>query len=346
MPNRKYTIIIMLISLLCVFNSCHPHHHTITKGFYYWKTNYKPTAYEEKRLNELGIQKMYVRLFDVDWDEQLHHSVPVAPVHLPDLPDTAISYVPVVFITQRVLGFANDSNISAIAGSINSLITTICPPVMHINEVQIDCDWNSNTKDIYFKLLRRLRDQPFFKGRLLSCTIRLHQVKYTGSNGIPPVDRGMLMCYSMGDLKKYGPYNSILDISAARDYLKHIDTYPLQLDIALPLFRWCILFHEQKYKGILHDVQPADIKRSALFHNLSDNLYTCLHDTVWNGYTLLKDDVVRTEEVSFNDILRLGIITSRKLTNPTPNIVFFSSDSITLSKYANRQLEKIYLIYK
>jgi len=346
MQNKRYTAIIMLMSMMCVFSSCRHPHHTVTKGFYYWKTAYKPTAYEEKRLNELGVQKMYVRLFDVDWDEQLHRSVPVAPVHLPESPDTGVSYVPVVFITQKVLGFMNDTNMSTIAGSINSLITTICPLAMHIDEVQIDCDWNSNTKDVYFKLLQQLKGQTFFKGKLLSCTIRLHQVKYTTSNGIPPVDKGMLMCYSMGDLKKYGPYNSIFDLDEAKSYLKHINTYPLKLDIALPLFRWCVLFHDEKYKGILHDVQTTEVKRSDLFHHLSDNLYTCVHDTVWHGYTLQKNDVVRTEEVSYLDILRIGIFTNRKLTNATPNIVFFSSDSITLSKYSNHELEKIYHNYQ
>lgn len=102
-------------------------------------------------------------------------------------------------------------------------------------EIQIDCDWTKETKETYFNLLKELQRPSFFRGKKVSCTIRLHQVKYLISSGTPPVNQGLLMVYNMGNLSKYGGQNSIFDLKEARDYRENLAQYPIPLDIALPL---------------------------------------------------------------------------------------------------------------
>jgi hypothetical protein len=57
---------IILSGMVCFSYSCKKEHHTVTRGFYYWKSIYRPSAYELKTLGKLQVHKMYIRFFDVD----------------------------------------------------------------------------------------------------------------------------------------------------------------------------------------------------------------------------------------------------------------------------------------
>ena len=290
---------------------------------------------------------MYVRFFDVDYNETNQQAIPVAPIQLPQQMDTSLHIVPVIFITQKTIANLKEKDTRSLAGSICGLIGNMLKsPGINPAEIQIDCDWTAGSKDMYFQLLHDIREQPLLKDKLLSCTIRMHQVKYSITSGIPPVDRGMLMCYSMGDLKKPGAVNSILDAAEARDYLKRLEIYPMPLDIALPLFQWCILFRERKFVGILHEVSPDMLSGNKLFRHSTGNLYTCLHDTVWSGYPLRTNDEVRAEAAAGKDLEEVAVFTSRRLMKTDINVTFFSCDSITLSKYSTDELETVYNTYR
>ncbi|MBS1689373.1 MAG: hypothetical protein JSS96_11655 [Bacteroidetes bacterium] len=334
----------MCIFFLCF--SCNRAHHEVAKGFYYWKTIYKPTPYELKRLTDLGCHSIYIRLCDLDWNKNTKQVQPLAPINFQQKIDTSFQYTPVLFITQQVLINTIDSNISGLAYSIDKLIEGLCIQAsIKPHEIQIDCDWTGSTKEKYFNLLKQLQKQLFFQGRQISCTIRMHQAKYTLHNGIPPVDKGLLMCYNMGDIKKPGSHNSILDVDDAKDYLKYINNYPLPLDIALPLFDWCLLFRNNKWMGILRGVTPSNIKQTSFFKQKEDNLYTCRKDTTYCGYHFMPADEVRIETSSFNDLKSIATFTSDKIKNHTLSVVFFHCDSTVLSNFPNYELEKIYGIY-
>ena len=345
--RAKRFMAIAVLTLLCVACSCKKQHHTVTRGFYYWKTTYKPTVYERNVLRNLQVRKMYTRLFDIDLDPATHQPIPIAPIQFPSTIADTFEFVPVVFITQNTLIVLNEKGIGSLAIKTSAFIEAICNNAgIHSNEIQIDCDWTAGTKDIYFKLLSALKQQPYFKGKTLSCTLRMHQVKFTTSSGIPPVDKAMLMCYSMGDIKKPGERNSILDVELAKSYLHKINLYPLPLDIALPVYEWCVLFRDDKYRGILHDVTSAMVTGSSLFVNKKGSLYTCEADTLWQGYPLKAKDVIRVENVFFNDLVEIARFTSQQVTRPDMNVLLFSCDSITLAKYLPDELEAVYNAYR
>jgi len=339
----------ILFLFLCIFFlcfSCNRKHHNVARGFYYWKTIYKPTSYELKKLKELDCHSIYIRLCDLDWNKAAKQIQPLAPINFQQNIDTSFQYIPVIFITQQALNNISDSNIASLAHDIDQLIKNLCTQAtIKPHEIQIDCDWTASTKEKYFNLLTKLKEQPFFQGKLLSCTIRMHQAKYTIHNGIPPTDKGLLMCYNMGDIKKPESRNSILDIDEAKDYLKYINNYPLPLDIALPLFDWCLLFRHNKWTGILRGVTAANIKQSPFFKHKEDNLYTCLKDTLYCGYHFMNSDEVRIETSSTNDLKSIATFTSNKIKNHAMSVIFFHCDSTILSNFPNYELEKIYSIY-
>ena len=335
-----------LLLSLCLLFACNRSHHNVTKGFYYWKTIYKTSQYERSTLQQLGVHKMYVRFFDVDEDAATGHTLPIAPVRI-EAKDSGFAYIPVIFITQRALITLNDSAVPQLANSICGLTQSLCGQAgLTPQEVQIDCDWTKSTKEKYFHLLRLIKQDAFINGKTLSCTIRLNQVKYKLNTGIPPVDKGLLMCYGMGTLKKFGPYNSILDADAAKDYLKHIDDYPLPMDMALPIFEWCVLFREQQFRGILHEVTTADLSSCELFKQNDRNLYICLHDSVWHSYRLQRGDIIRAEAPVYEDLLTMAGYSAARIKNTDLNVILFACDSITLSKYSPNDLQAVYNCYR
>jgi hypothetical protein len=289
---------------------------------------------------------VYLRLFDVDEDRNLQKPIPVAPVTIPHI-EANFEYVPVVFITQQALVALPDSSLDDLALRICALSEHICKQAgIAPSELQIDCDWTSSNKEKYFSLLRAIKQLPFLQGKVLSATIRLNQVKYQTLNGIPPVDRGMVMVYGMGSIKNPGAHNSILDAREAKDYLKFIDRYPLPVDIALPIFEWCVLFREQQFVGILRDVSVDEVAASHLFHPHHNVLFTCLQDTMWQGYHLRANDEVRAEAPAKQGIQAIAEYTASLAKNKDINVVLFSCDSLTLSKYSANDLEKIYSSYQ
>lgn len=342
---RRWWVTILLFVLFLPVQSCKKKHHVVNRGFYYWKTIYNPTQFETTTLQNLRVQTMYIRLFDVDAANS--HIYPVAPVRLPASPDSAFRYTPAIFITQRALLALTPTNISSVAASISNMAAGICAGGnITPSEVQIDCDWTSSTRARYFELLRALKNNDFFKGKLLSCTIRMHQIKYTTSSGIPPVDKGLLMCYNMGNMKKPGNHNSILERDVAESYLSGIGSYPLRLDIALPVFSWSLLFHGQQFGRILRDVPKDLLEGNQLFGKRNERLYQCLADTVWMGYHLSPTDVIRVEDCDRQTLESVAAYTAKRVNNDSINVVFFSCDSITLSKHSLNELETIYDRYR
>lgn len=338
------TLRYLVLVLLCLsLPACKKRPAGVTRSVYYWKTGFEIGHYQQQRLEALRCARMYVRLFDVDWDAARQEPLPVGTLRWKQQPDKERQYVPVVYVTQRTLTTMHPQQMPALAVNMGRLIEGLCAQAQIApSEIQIDCDWTAGTKDVYFSLLRALRAQAYFKGKTLSCTIRLHQVKYTTRNGIPPADRGLLMCYNMGDMRKPGDHNSILDATEAKAYLERLEDYPLPLDVALPLFSQCLLFRNDILQGILRDVRPEDVKEHVLFSREKERLYRVLADSNWNGFDLRKNDIIRVEEPLLEDIRSVARYAAGRLRNDTFALALFDCDSITLSKYSDHDLETIY----
>jgi len=344
---RYFSRLLICVLFCAVSTGCKRRHHVITPAFYYWKTVYSPSTYEQETTIRLGTKLMYLRLFDVDTDPGATDAYPVGLVRVNERVDSTMQYIPVIFVTQRTLHKLPVQRMTALAHKIARRTEVSCENAgIKPREIQIDCDWTTGTREKYFRLLSELKKQPFIAGKLLSCTIRLHQVKYTTSSGIPPVDRGALMCYNVGELRKPGTQNSILDAELAEKYLSHIDTYPLPLDIALPLFSWSLLFRSGQFVGILRDVDIAEIKQSGLFGRNGDGRYACEQDTLWRGQQFRRGDIVRYEASEQRDLLEVAAYTSQHVHNDSLRIIFFSCDSITLSKHSVHDLEKVLDCYR
>lgn len=315
----------------------------VHRGMYYWKTSYRLSPYETQRFQQLQISRLYLRCFDVGFDKAAGISKPIAIVRLPDVMPPNLEIVPVVFITEDVLRNLNSTNTKVLATHINKLLEQLCnnagiQPV----EIQIDADWTSSNREAYFMLLQLLRQSPYFIHKTLSCTIRLHQIKYSVSSGYPPVDKGMLMVYNLGNLRQPGDHNSIFNAALAKDYLSKVSSYPIDLDFALPIFDWVLWFRNNTFKGIVREVSLEHIKSSPLFKLKKESRYTCITDTFWQGYDFRRGDEVRLEKPDLAGLKDVANYLNRQRKDSTFQVVLFHADSLLLTKYPNDELEEIF----
>jgi hypothetical protein len=315
----------------------------IERSFYYWKSNFKLSEKEKQSLDTLQIKSLYLKLFDVAWDDVSSSPIPIAQVRISDsayLRTSALQIIPTIFITNECIFKIDSAQTKKLAEKISTLAKSIIANngFQNINEIQIDCDWTAATKEKYFAILNEL--QALDKTVNFSATIRLHQIKYLQKTGVPPVARGMLMCYNMGNLTNIETSNSILETKELQKYIGDLQHYPLSLDVALPLFDWKVLFRNGKFKSLINDM-PDGILSTALFKK-SGNVFTALQDSIVLGYEIKKNDVLRNEQCKYGDILKAAQIISEKVSNKNLRVSLYHLDTLTLKKYSTHEMENIF----
>lgn len=311
--------------------------------FYYWKTNYQNKKTETTYLDQFKSKSLYVRIMDVDFNLDQQQPVPVSPINFSDPLPMQVNIIPVVFIVNHIFDKIDTTQSKLLANRIAKFVDAKVKQAGKSNyaELQIDCDWTKTTKNAYFVFLNQLKNQPLLKSKAISVTLRLHQVKNINSSGIPPVRKAILMCYNMGNLRKYGEQNSILDQHEMDIYLKdYLKNYPLKLDVALPIFEWAVVFRNQQYAGISKQINQAKINNKKLFKQRGNSiLYDLLVDYPEAG--LKHGDQIRWEKITKQDLLATSNFLSRYLNREERNLVFYHLDTDLLKYFTNEDFQKV-----
>lgn len=306
-------------------------------SFYWWKTVFSLTPKEQQALTDLNIRKLYVKFFDVDWEEAKGIATPVAKIIFSQKQPGNISITPVVFLTQEPLEHLNEQGLDSLAANISSLLSSISinNHLALSNEAQLDCDWTQSTRNNYFYLLNKLKQHTFFQHKIISATIRLHQVKFVSQSGIPPVDKGLLMCYNMGNLRHPQTKNSIIDVDELKKYSNNLDSYKLPLDVALPIFDWWVFFDEGRYKGLVREFNPGEAwkgKERIVFAK----------DTTINGTSFKAGQWLRHEGSDAAVVKKCAELISNKIKRKELTVILYHLDENNLTKYATHEMENIY----
>jgi len=342
--------IYLLILLTLLLAACrHEAPRQPEPAFYYWKQSWTGNPLELQYLQQLPAKKLYIKMFDVSPDAG-GKPIPVAVFRQQAPLPQGQPLVPVIFIMNEVWAQLKDTaEITAFTGKTSRLLEDMAMalPDRQIREVQVDCDWTQTSSSPYFQFLTTLKSQPFFRDKTLSATIRMHQVKYRTSSGTPPVDKGLLMCYNMGDLRKAGDHNSILDPATMKAYIgsDRISNYPLPLDIALPLFSWTVLFEQGQYKGILRNIGAAELDNRELFIPQGKHLFVVKNDTLFNGYLLRKGSELRRETTNIELLKSAASLVAKQKQDYNPTIIFYHLDAATLKNYPLHELQETYRLF-
>lgn len=242
----------VLLILMLWMTGCSDENPLPQVSFYHWKTALHLDPEEQAVLSRNHVQRLYVRYMDIGVEGG--NIQPLAPIQVEQLP-AGVELVPVVYIENRVW---KDRIVSADSLAIKTwrFIQQVNQKHgVHCSEIQIDCDWNQSTRVNYFSYLKALR---FLCHLHISATVRLHQVVNPQATGVPPVERGMLMVYNMGKLQA-DTSNSIFSLDRAQLYAHDWDRYPLELDLALPLFHWGIHIRDQRVIALLNRWEEQDM---------------------------------------------------------------------------------------
>ncbi len=326
---------------LLLIAACGHDSSVIAPSFYHWKTRFSPSAGEKQSLKQLGVVKLYIKYFDVDWPEDAGQAQPQARVDFAEIPEQKVT--PTVFITNRAIQKTGEANCPALADKIYRLIFSLHPETLPPpQEVQIDCDWTESTRAAYFTLLTHLGKRLDSLDITLSATIRLHQLKYPKLTGVPPVDRGMLMFYNMGDLDNPQEDNSILDIAEGKLYLGNLDQYVLPLDAALPIFAWGVLIRNGHPIKLLNNMRINTAENIPWLSKISENELRVDSSHYFGGHYLYVGDQIRFEEVTPRALMEAADLLGERLPIDTRSVSLYHLDSLTIGYYQLETLDSVF----
>ena len=228
---KSWGNIIWMSLLLCLLMAGCSERQELTEGnaVYFWRTDLRLDSTEWAFLQRYQINKVYCRYFDVVIDEEGAEPKPNATIGFSSTLPDSIELIPTIYITEDCMHQAHQGLAEKIVKRIRQMNET--NDIKHVSEIQIDCDYTLKSRKNYYEFLKEVKQAW---GQTLSTTIRLHQL----SMEAPPVDYGVLMIYNTGDPRKWEERNPILDIRDVQPYLKRLDSYPLPLAAAYPVYQW------------------------------------------------------------------------------------------------------------
>lgn len=365
---------VLVFVMMCCADK--PSHTSDRNAFYYWRTDASSFRWNDSTFKSLNIDKLYMRFFDVDWSEQEKAPVPVSPINFYysyNLPDTSAEIVPVVFITNETFRHLDEEQSRVLARNVHKKIinkllsmfesseydyswwqqdpytiksrnfneqaqrdSSFRVNLQRIREVQFDCDWTKTTRTQYFAFLDEVK--KLFREKLISSTIRLYQYKYPSEAGVPPVKRGMLMCYNAGDIRSAGTKNSIFDKKEIMSYLDAKE-YPVPLDYALPVFEWAVLYQQGKLKNILStSILREEYERHLAARDTKTNIAVVQEDFVYgdtdNGLYIRQGDEIRFEQPDLDDVKELAAWLSEHRNNKEAIVSLYHLNEHDLQKHS------------
>lgn len=303
-------------------------------SFYYWKQTFELTKEQQQLLKETKAERLYMKFFDVILDEN-KQAKPISKIQFNE--SSKLEVIPCVFIQNDVFRYTND--VHSLAKKISHLIDEIADhQSLKIKEIQIDCDWSKGTRDVYFAFLEELKKQ---QGNInVVCTIRLHQIKYQESSGIPPVAKGLLMCYNMDDIEGISTPNSIIASKVLKQYVNEDTSYPLDLDLALPIYQWGLIFRLGSLSVISNDLSVQSFPAKALTR-INNNTYKVNNNLVVNETNLCKGDLIRFETSDVKELVQIAEqLKKTKLT--FKQLIYYHISQEHLKQYNAATLSKIH----
>ena len=330
------------------FFSCKQQAVNVERGFYYWKTN--ESILDAKEINcvkILGVKKMYVKFFEVEFDKVFGiRPTSKASVNFRYSDNSEVAknaeIIPVVFIKNDVLINTAKEDLDSLANNILFLVQKRYKEQVNdtLQELQIDCDWTASTKDKYFFLLKAIKR---ISGKTISCTLRMYPYKYPNLMGVPPVDKATLMCYNLNNPLEHENKNSILNVAELKKYLTTKQAYPLHLDIVLPVNSWMLCFQNNQFAGIIRNQGAIN----EIAQPIKPLWYSVTKDTVISDIFLRIGDKIKYEDVSEEQLKEVARLLKAKLNfTGTTTISFFHLDKTTLNKYSNETLDHLYNSFK
>ena len=378
---KKVILISFLFVILVSSRGVKPE---VVRSFCYWKTNHEANSTDDSLVKSMKVKHMYVRFFDVDWNPYASESQPVATIRSVNWDVEQLEITPSIFVSNEVVLLSSKKQLDSLAERIKRRVATVMEEYqteqahekaykiahkkynsgavnhkvwlntdsiakiekgkikMNCKEILIDCDWSEKSKKNYFYLLQKIKLN--FPQYALSATVRLWQYKYRKKAGIPPVDKGLLMCYNLTSPTDHTTENSIGTSKEVEDYITQ-DGYALPLDLALPLYSWSVVFRGNQFKGILSDYD-AFVTDTVRFKKVSATRYLFQDDILIGDSYFRNGDEIRIEKISDAEIKKMiGVLKSKITITDQTKVTFFSFDKKYINDYGIENISNYYSLF-
>lgn len=341
---------ISLIALALFAASC-SNKTEVTRGFYAWQSHYNVDEVKNQKLfQSFAGERLYLKMFEVTYNDKAG-AIPVSKtnVKLHDKFMSNAELVSCVFIENDVLSKLNPLQLNELADNILFLVDKyIAEELFELsatnkkyNEIQLDCDWSKGNQEIYFDLIKLIKEKS---QRTVSCTMRLYPYKYRDQMGTPPVDRIMLLCYNLLNPTKNTDKNSILEIEELKKYIDFDTPYPVPVDVGLPAYSSGYRFDQQRFSGIFHAV-PKNLEEITI--PTKDNLHFIVKkDTSINNKYFRKGEKIKIERVSESVLLEAAELVAKHINQSQMNVVIYHLDHEELNQYNHEVLDSVFNIFK
>lgn len=326
--------------LALFFAGCNPKSDAQT-AFYYWKTTLQLNPHQAVLLKTAADNRLYLRLFDVTWDEQKNAVVPNAIVNIRQN-IKGLDICPVIYITNKAFEHTNPAQADDLAEKVNKLVTVLSEKY-HFNyqNIQIDCDWTVSTRSSYFTFLKAFKR---YNQHNLEATIRLHQIKYPERTGVPPADKGLLMFYNMGKVSADPEAaNSIYNAADAEKYLTGLPKYTLPLDIALPVFSWSVHIRDGRVIQLYGKIGKQQLSDTAYFKQQDKkNIYRAVKSFYLEGIYFKEGDLLKLEDAGLKELHQAAKQVVKHLAPlKKRNIIYYELSTINLSSLNEKDFEEV-----
>lgn len=339
-------VMLLLLALAACGDSRANSQPPVGRSFYYWRTTFALSPVERAALAEVGVTRLYVRMFDIEWNAVDRAPRMVGKLTVPGAgaPDQkvppGIEVVPVVFIRQDVFKHMDAATGAQLARETwseakrRSELLGATP-----REFQLDCDWTESSRDRFFGFTR---DVERVSGVALSATIRLHQIKYREKTGVPPVSRGMLMFYNMGKFSAEVTDRAIFDATTAEKYLSRVDDYPLPLDVALPIWSWTVHVRDDRVVDLLQSTDPDELPKLDFVVPGGLDRFVVTRNAFLHGALLRQGDVLKVERMAPRDTQAAADLLRPHLAPATRHVALFDLSERNLQRHAKDTLSVLF----
>jgi len=313
---------IFSVVILTFLVGCNTDAKKSTIDFYYWRSNYSINQAEKKVVDSLKSKNVYVRFFDVD--KKGGKISPVGVIQNFDAEKLNVRYIPTVFITNRTFINTTPDQVKILAKDVYNFLSETAErgKLESFDEIQIDCDWTKSTRENYFSFLSELK---YISRKKLSATLRLHQVKFKDREGVPPLDKMVLMCYATENPTDQSEKNSILDLDIAKDYLENLNNYPIKLDLALPIYSWAILTNHLGDIKLINSFSEKDLQGKPV-KKIKDGLYEVQDDFFVENFYVSKGFKIKIENISSELLMNTKRFIDQKLPY-NYHVIYYHLDS-------------------
>ena len=144
----------------------------------------------------------------------------------------------------------------------------------------------------------------------------------------------------MSNFKDLETRNYILDLDLAKKYHYNFDTYPLPLDLALPLYAQATIIRFNSVVGIMEGVRSKELTNHV--KALKNNHYEVLKTHYFKKRLLYKGDILRVDEVSLS-MLQKAVENLSKVMKQPKEIIFYRWEN--KKEYEAKELENLHLFF-